>query len=234
MKTPSALKVKEAQLIRKAIQGKQEAYTTLYTLHRARLFSFIVHKMNNPDESEELVQETFIKAFKHLAKFKRTSTFSSWLHAIALNNIRMNLRAKHTLKYMRTCSLDNPLDTNTGNDEMTREFSQEDKVLCNSLARYDISRAVATLPRLLKDALTLKIQGYEHREVGRILGISTPASKARIYRAQLWLNAALISGHPLPKENKKFASILGPERPCIPVTKVFVKLRVKAKAVGKD
>jgi RNA polymerase sigma-70 factor (ECF subfamily) len=109
--TPSDLAIPDDQLIEDALAGRQEAFGELMRKYQNLLMEAALRMLRNREEAEDVVQQTFMDAFRHLADFRNGSRFSTWLYAIALNRARNQLRSR---KVRRTVSLDEGDSENDG------------------------------------------------------------------------------------------------------------------------
>ena len=101
----------DADLIRRATAGEQAAFRTLEKKYRTAITSLIRRMMHShPNDIEDLVQETFIKAFQAIGNFNNEYAFSTWLYKIASNHCIDFLRKKR----LKTFSIDQPLETRDG------------------------------------------------------------------------------------------------------------------------
>jgi len=85
---------REAEAIRQAQRGEANAFELLYRLHSSRVFALCLRMLKNNAEAEDLTQETFLSVFRAIGTFRGHSSFSSWLHRVAINCVLMHLRRK--------------------------------------------------------------------------------------------------------------------------------------------
>ena len=84
----------EAEAIAKAQAGDAQAFETLYSLHKRRVYSLCLRMLGNVAEAEDLTQEAFLQLFRKIGTFRGDSAFSTWLHRLAVNVVLMHLRKK--------------------------------------------------------------------------------------------------------------------------------------------
>ena len=115
---PSKTLVKDSQsdLIKGAIEGDESAYRQLLDNYRGAIFNLLYKMVRNKEETEDLVQEAFMKAFKALPSFNEEYAFSTWLYKIAINNCIDHMRKKR----LKTYSINKPVQSKDG--ELDREF----------------------------------------------------------------------------------------------------------------
>ena len=97
--------------------GRQDAYAEIVERHSGTVYNLALRMMNDPQEAEEVLQETFISAFRALDRFEGRSQLSTWLYRIAYNAALMRLRKRR----LPTTSIDEPIWTDEG-DEMPRQL----------------------------------------------------------------------------------------------------------------
>src|SRR5271167_1595084 len=112
----------EAALVAKAKAGDSSAFSELVTHYDRRVFRMAKQITQNEKDAEDVLQETFLKAYSHLGDFQGNSKFYTWLVRIAVNEALMKLRKRRSDK---TVPLDDPIDT--GEDEMIREIAVWDE-----------------------------------------------------------------------------------------------------------
>jgi RNA polymerase sigma-70 factor, ECF subfamily len=147
--------------------------------------------MNNPQEAEEVLQETFISAFRALDRFEGRSRLATWLYRIAYNAALMRLRKRQP----PTESYDEPLTTDEG-ELLPRQFvdwgSIPDDLLLNQELRTVLGAALAGLPETLRGVFVLRdIEGLSTIETAEALGLTETNVKVRLHRARLALREQL-------------------------------------------
>ena len=181
----------EAALLEGLKRGDPEACACMIKQYAPRVYAIAIRMVNDPDEAEEVLQETFISACKNINKFEGRSALGTWLHRIATNAALMHLRKQKN----REVSLDAPLETHGGDDVYRevedRDFTPDDHAM-NSETRAVLEQAIAELPETLRTVFILReIEGYSTEETANILGISVSATKVRLHRARLRLRESL-------------------------------------------
>jgi RNA polymerase sigma-70 factor, ECF subfamily len=170
----------EAELVDGAVAGDQAAFGHLVRRHQACILNLVRALTGGVPDSEDLAQEVFIRAFRSLGRFRRESSFKTWLHAIAVNIVRTHLarRAKGVLA--RTASLDAGAAWQDGQPRGGGSPMETSLVL-----RDAIDRTLARLPEDLRIALTLRdVQGLDYREIALALGVPIGTVESRIFRAR--------------------------------------------------
>lgn len=175
----------ESQLIDAALRGDRSAFTQLVTDHQDRLFASMLHVTGSPDESEEVVQEAFIRAFIKLDTFQRQSQFFTWLYRIAFNTAltrKRRKRAKISLDHARE---ENGLEIAGEGDGADERMLQQERV--------DMVRdALQMLSTEHRSILVLReMQDHPYEVIAEILNISIGTVRSRLNRARKQLKIAI-------------------------------------------
>jgi RNA polymerase sigma-70 factor (ECF subfamily) len=171
--------------------GEQHAFAELVERYSGTVYNLALRMMDNPQEAEEVLQETFISAFKALDRFEGRSQLGTWLYRIAYNAALMRLRKRQ----LPTSSIDEPVTGDEG-EEMPRQLVDwgalpADVALSNEL-RGVLEEAVAKLPDSLRVVFVLRdIEGLSTAEVADSLGLTETNVKVRLHRARLALREQL-------------------------------------------
>lgn len=181
----------EAALVAAARQGAAEAFTSLVNRYEGRIFRLARHITQNPEDAEDVLQETFLKAYEHLEDFQGNSKFYTWLVRIAVNQALMKLRKR---KSDSTVSLDEPIDT--GEETVPREIAVWDPNPEQTYSREEmraiLQNAIDSLPPAFRSVFALRdIEGLSTEETATILNLTIPAVKSRLLRARLQLREKL-------------------------------------------
>jgi RNA polymerase sigma-70 factor (ECF subfamily) len=177
----------EAEAIQAAQKGDQEAFATLYNLHKRRVYTLCLRMLGNVSEAEDMTQNAFLHLFRKLGSFRGESAFSTWLHRLTVNLVLMQLRKKG-LSLVSLEETVNPSD----DDSPRRDFGSRDSVLAGSVDRVALERAVAALPPGYRTVFVLHdVEGFEHNEIATMLDCSTGNSKSQLHKARLRLRELL-------------------------------------------
>ena len=184
------LKSANSELIKKAIEGDESAYKNLLENYRGAIYNLIYKMVRNKEETEDLVQEAFMKAFKALPSFNEEYAFSTWLYKIAVNNCIDHMRKKK----LQTYSINKPVQSKDG--ELDREFPDTsmspDKSILSEERASIIETAIDELPENYKTAIILRhSEEKSYEEISKILNIPLGTVKARIFRAREMLKKKL-------------------------------------------
>jgi RNA polymerase sigma-70 factor (ECF subfamily) len=144
--------------------------------------------VRNEAEAEDLTQEVFLQLFRKIDSFRGESAFSAWLYRLAINVVLMRLRRKS----VSTSSLEEVTEAQHGVFSLEQVLGTPDRALTTALDRLNLERAVAQMPAGYRQVFLLHyVEGYGHREIARILGLSIGTSKSQLYKARVRLRQLL-------------------------------------------
>jgi RNA polymerase sigma-70 factor (ECF subfamily) len=181
----------ESALVTAAKNGDMTAFSDLVQHYDRRVFRMAKQITQNDDDAEDVLQETFLKAFTHLADFQGNSKFYTWLVRIAVNEALMKLRKRRS---DRTVPLDDPIDT--GEDEVVREIAVWDQNPEDTYSREELAelldQAIQSLKPAYRTVFILRdIEEMSIEETAETLNLSISAVKSRLLRARLQLREKL-------------------------------------------
>jgi RNA polymerase sigma-70 factor (ECF subfamily) len=173
--------------------GDRAEFALLVEAYYEMIYRLAIKMVNNPQDAEDILQETFIKAYRHLNNFDGRSSLSTWLYRIATNEALMFLRRQKP----DMVSVDESLDTGEGEVEPLQIIdwsSLPEEELMSVEAQVYLDKAVGKLSPSLRVVFVLRdIQGLSTRETAEVLDISETAVKTRLSRARLQLREELTS-----------------------------------------
>ncbi|MGD0446289.1 MAG: sigma-70 family RNA polymerase sigma factor [Edaphobacter sp.] len=180
----------DALLVTRAQNGEYLAYVELCRRHREMVFRTALRITRNPDDAEDVLQDSWMRAFAHIGSFDQRSAFSTWVTQIAINSALMTMRRRRT---RRELSLDDPIDSDNHKIIEMLEPSRNPEERCLETERTRLVRqAIKRLPPKLRTAIELR-QFHEGsiRELAMLAGVSLPTMKSRLLRARLRLREPL-------------------------------------------
>ena len=191
MAVSSLASIDESQLVAQSRERDTTAFNELVRRYEGKIFRLAQHVTQNREDAEDVLQETFLKAYEHLDQFKGDSKFYTWIVRIAVNQALMKLRRRKTDK---SVSLDETIDT--GEDTVTREIAAWDEDPEQRFSREELGgildSAVQSLEPLYRSVFVLRdIEELSTEETAEALGLSIPAVKSRLLRARLQLREKL-------------------------------------------
>jgi RNA polymerase sigma-70 factor (ECF subfamily) len=170
----------DAALVARIQAGDVEAFETLYIQHAAVIYSLASRMAGSPDEGEDLLQEIFLQAYRKLGSFKGDASIGTWLYRLAVNHCLDFVRSRRAKMGRITDTLDA--------DGAFEPIAQRE----TPLARIDLERAIERLPEGCREAFVLHdVEGFDHKEVARLLGIAEGTSKSQVFKARMKLRELL-------------------------------------------
>src|SRR6202162_307991 len=171
----------EGTLVQRAQRGDEQAVATLYQLHNKRVYSVCLRMTKDVAEAEDLAQEAFMQVFRNLNSFRGNSSFSTWLHRIAVNTVLMKLRRR---KSPPVLSLDEPVSSDS--PSLKRELGKQDPSLSGAIDRIALRRALEELPGGCRQIFDLhEVEGYQNHEIAELLQCSIGNSKSQLHKAKM-------------------------------------------------
>jgi RNA polymerase sigma-70 factor (ECF subfamily) len=173
--------VSDAEIVARCQAGDAEAFAALYRQHAPRIYSLACRLAGSAEDGEDLLQEIFLQAYRKLGSFKGEAALGTWLYRLAVN---------YCLDVVRSRSAKNRKLTDTLDDASALEPAAPRQT---PLARIDLERALARLPDGCREAFVLRdVEGFDHKEVGRLLGIAEGTSKSQVFKARMKLRSMLM------------------------------------------
>ncbi len=168
-------------LVREAQEGDLGAFEALYREHCGRVFAICLRMSGSHPQAEDLVQETFVRAWQKLGSYEIGTSFAAWIARVAVN-LALSARRSAARRGARENAV----------AELVPATGHEGASGSGSLG-IDLERAIAALPASARRVFVLHdIEGYRHREIATLLGVATGTSKAQLHRARTALRKALI------------------------------------------
>ena len=181
----------ESILVAQSREGDTRAFGELVGRYEGKIFRLAQHITQNREDAEDVLQETFLKAYEHLDQFQGNSKFYTWIVRIAVNQALMKLRRRKTDK---SVSLDETIDT--GEDTIVREIAAWDEDPEQRFSREELGEilnsAIESLEPPYRSVFVLRdIEDLSTEETAEALDLSIPAVKSRLLRARLQLREKL-------------------------------------------
>jgi RNA polymerase sigma-70 factor, ECF subfamily len=179
----------EAQVIAAILDGNTHLFHDLIRPYERTVFSMAMALLRNPEEAEDVVQETFLKALRNLHAYRAEARFSTWLVSIALNEARSSLRRRRAFE-----SLD---DSSDETERIAPEFLRDwrevpSEVLERLEVRKLLMEAVTQLPLIYREVFLLReVEDLSTSESAQALSISIASVKVRLHRARIMLQRHL-------------------------------------------
>ncbi|MEG3638858.1 RNA polymerase sigma factor [Magnetococcus sp. PR-3] len=174
----------DADHLKLALNGQPEAYALVVRRLQARVYHFILRHIHSTEDAEDLTQETFLEAYRNLARFQGHSLFSTWVLGIAHNMARnFRGRAPH---YKYDITDDSILDRTSDQRPNPQDYAGEAERM------KALKQAMNALPNEQREALTLiSLEELSYEEAATVAGITLSALKTRVFRARRHLRDLL-------------------------------------------
>ena len=169
--------------VRLAATGDLKAFEDIYRTYHRRVYSRCLRMTRNVSEAEDLTQDVFVQLFRKLKTFRGESSFATWLHRMTVNAVLMHFR-KPVVKSEQT--------TYDGDDQHEILSGRQTAGAFSVLDRISLDEALAKLAPGYRAVFILHdVEGYEHSQIGEILGCSAGTSKSQLHKARLRLRTLL-------------------------------------------
>ena len=164
--------------VRRATAGDVQAFERLYRAHVARIHG-LTRRMLGDDLADEVTQDVFVRAWSKLDSFRGDAAFGTWLHRVAVN-----------LVLGRRKELGRRRERFIGDGEAVLE--RESRTRESPTVRLELEAALERLPEGARQVFVLHdVEGYRHREIAELLGVTTGTTKAQLHRARMILRRYL-------------------------------------------
>ena len=170
------------EIIELCKEGDSKSQYQLYKLYSRAMYNICYRMMNNREEAEDMLQESFTEAFMKLDTFRYESAFGMWLKRIVINKCINSLKRKKA-DLILTDNMPDIDHTNNGEDDLDTL----------TLQVRDVQKAMEKLPQGYRVIFSLYLlEGYDHSEIAQILGVSESTSKSQYSRARQKVKELLI------------------------------------------
>lgn len=181
----------ESALVNEAKAGSYAAFEDLVNRYEKKIYRLGMNITGNREDAEDVLQETFLKAFEHLADFRADSRFYTWIVRIAVNEGLMKLRKRRSDKAT-------PLEdaVNEEGEMVPREFADwkpnPEQLLAQAELEAILQNGIRSLPPTFRTVFYLRdVEGLSTEETAELLDLTVGAVKARLFRARLHLREEL-------------------------------------------
>jgi RNA polymerase sigma-70 factor (ECF subfamily) len=177
------LVVGDEGLVDRARKGDVDAFERMYELYAGRVYALCMRLAADPVVARELTQDTFVRAWQALPRFRADASITTWLHRIAVNAMLERRRAERR-RSARVSLVD---------DDEEGEAQIAGVVLAPDVATaIDLERAIGALPPGVRRAFVLHdVEGYTHEEIATMTGLAAGTLRAQLHRARQLLKRAL-------------------------------------------
>jgi len=166
----------------RCLAGDREAFEGIYRHHAGRLYN-LTYRMAGQADAEDLLQDVFLQAYRKLGTYKGESSLGTWLYRLTVNLCLDHLRSRQGKMAKVTDSLD---------EDDAAPVTSPGRPAEAAAARLDLAQAIEALPPSYRSAFVLHdVEGYQHDEIAKLLGIAEGSSKSLLHKARLRLRGLL-------------------------------------------
>lgn len=178
----------DAAVVALARDGDSEAFRALVDRHSRAVYRLAHRMTGTPQDAEDVVQETFLKAYKQLGRFESRANFSTWLHRIAVNCSIDLIRARPRRETGHDADdLEQLVADDRGQQQATPE-----RLMLSTAVQDRVASAMSSLSRMERAAFVLRhFEGQSIDEISRALGLKPNATKHSVFRAVKKMRVAL-------------------------------------------
>jgi RNA polymerase sigma-70 factor (ECF subfamily) len=190
----------DAATVALARDGDTEAFRALVERHSRAVYRLAQRMTGTPQDAEDVVQETFLKAYRQLGRFESRANFSTWLHRIAVNCSIDLIRSRTSREAGRDAAT---LEQCSSDEGMVAGRASPERLMLSTEVQARVNTAMSTLSRMERAAFVLRhFEGHSIDEISRSLGLKTNATKHSIFRAVKKMRVAL---EPLVASDERLA-----------------------------
>jgi len=186
----------DKELVRRVQQGDKRAFDLLFDRYKHKIAGLISRFVRDPQEVEDVMQESFIKAYRALPRFRGDAAFYTWLYRIAINTAKNYLVARSR----RPPGVDidaEEAEFYEGSEPLKESENPENRLATDEL-KAAIDKAIQSLPDELKSAVTLReFDGLSYEQIAQVMDCPVGTVRSRIFRAREAIDkkiAPLING----------------------------------------
>lgn len=173
----------DQDLIIKIQQGDKSAYDLLVIKYQSRIIQLVNRYVKDPSEAQDVAQETFIKAYRALAKFRGESTFYTWLYRIAINTAKNYLLSRARRYTYQQIDINHAEQLE--NNPQLQGLETPEHLLMNEDIILTIERVVDRLPKEMRMAISLReFEGMSYDDIAHTMGCPVGTIRSRIFRAR--------------------------------------------------
>lgn len=178
-------KLEDAELVSYYLAGQRFAFHELVNRYQDRLLNFIYRTIGDRDRAEDLVQETFVRVYRHLHRFDPTKKFSTWIYTIASNLAKNELRNRSRNPLVLFQSIRKNWEADHRPLEFEDSTYSPDDLFRKRHLREKVETAVAELPEHHRVVFVLReLEGKTYEEISTITGVTLGTVKSRLNRAR--------------------------------------------------
>ena len=180
----------DQELVIRVQQGDNKAFDLLVLKYQLRLSKLVSRFLRNQSDVPDVVQESFIKAYRALPNFRGESAFYTWLYRIAINTAKNHLVSQSRKNPANSIDVQDAEDY--GASEWLKEYASPEREALASELEATIHRAMGELPSDLREAITLReIEGLSYEDIAEVMDCPIGTVRSRIFRAREAIDSKL-------------------------------------------
>ncbi len=178
-------------LVERVQNGDKQAFGLLVSKYQRKLVRLLARMIRDPAEVEDIAQETFIRAYRAIPRFRNDSAFYTWLYRIGVNTAK-NWLVSNGRKAPTSTALDNEEAEGIDEAELLRDTDTPERLLMSKQIANTVNGALNALPEDLRTAVTLReIEGLSYEEIAEVMDCPIGTVRSRIFRAREAIAAKL-------------------------------------------
>ncbi|MBT9460600.1 MAG: RNA polymerase sigma factor RpoE [Rugosibacter sp.] len=171
-------------LVERVQAGDKQAFGLLVTKYQRKLARLVSRMVRDSAEVEDIVQDSFIRAYRALPSFRNESAFYTWLYRIGVNTAK-NWLVTHGRRAQLTSTTDDDESESYTEPELLRNYETPERLLMTKQIGQTVNSVVESLPEDLRTALTLReIEGLSYEEIADVMDCPIGTVRSRIFRAR--------------------------------------------------
>jgi len=180
----------DQKLVVRVQQGDKKAFDLLVLKYQLRLSKLVSRFLRNQSDVPDVVQESFIKAYRALPNFRGESAFYTWLYRIAINTAKNHLVSQSRKNPANSIDVQDAEDY--GASEWLKEYASPEREALASELEATIQQAMGDLPSDLREAITLReIEGLSYEDIAEVMDCPIGTVRSRIFRAREAIDSKL-------------------------------------------
>ena len=180
----------DQELVVRVQQGDKKAFDLLVLKYQLRLSKLVSRFLRNQSDVPDVVQESFIKAYRALPNFRGESAFYTWLYRIAINTAKNHLVSQSRKNPANSIDVQDAEDY--GASEWLKEYASPEREALASELEATIQQAMGDLPSDLREAITLReIEGLSYEDIAEVMDCPIGTVRSRIFRAREAIDSKL-------------------------------------------
>jgi len=169
-------------LLLEAIRGDDCSFSELVRRWEKKIFGFVFRYTRSHEDSQDVVQATFIKAYKNLDRLQDTGSFAAWLYRIALNECRISFRKKSSIRRREFSLGERDRDSSMPETALGIDRVTPEQILSGREELNRLGEAFYRLPAEQREVILMReYQGFRFREIAEILEVPLSTVKSRLY-----------------------------------------------------